>query len=161
MSSSTAKKVVVRRFDRENLIGFVNAFSYLQPNAIELLTPEGSLVLLPYDDVKSVCFVKDFEAEAEPRRIFMTRPKLEGLWVRMFFRDGEVLDGILPNNLLSWDIAGFTVTPPEPDANNQRVFVPRPALKSIQVLGVVGSPLRAKRKKAGPPADQPDRKSVV
>ena len=97
MSSSTAKKVVVRRFDRENLIGFVNAFSYLQPNAIELLTPEGSLVLLPYGDVKSVCFVKDFEAEAEPRRIFMTRPKLEGLWVRMFFRDGEVLDGILPN----------------------------------------------------------------
>ena len=145
----------MRRFDRENLIGFVNAFSYLQPSAIELLTPEGSLVLLPYEEVRSVCFVKDFEAEAESRRIFMTRPKLEGLWVRMFFRDGEVLDGILPNNLLAWEIAGFTVTPPEPDANNQRVFVPRSALKSIQVLGVVGSPLRPKRKKAGPAPDQP------
>lgn len=155
MASSTAKKVVVRRFDRENLTGFVNIFSYLQPNAIELLTPEGALVLLPYNDVKSVCFVKDFEAEAESRRVFMTRPKLEGLWVRMVFRDGEVLDGILPNNLLAWEIAGFTVTPPEPDANNQRVFVPRSALKSIQVLGVVGSPLRPKRKKAGPAPDQP------
>jgi len=146
---------VVRRFERESLIGFVNAFTYLQPSAIELLTPEGSLVLLPYEEVKSVCFVKDFEAEAESRRIFMTRPKLEGLWVRMFFRDGEVLDGILPNNLLAWEIAGFTVTPPEPDANNQRVFVPRSALKSMQVLGVVGSPLRPKRKKAGPAPDQP------
>lgn len=145
----------MRRFDRENLTGFVNIFSYLQPNAIELLTPEGALVLLPYNDVKSVCFVKDFEAEAESRRVFMTRPKLEGLWVRMVFRDGEVLDGILPNNLLAWEIAGFTVTPPEPDANNQRVFVPRSALKSIQVLGVVGSPLRPKRKKAGPAPDQP------
>jgi hypothetical protein len=155
VAGSTVKKVVVRRFDRENLIGFVNAFSYLQPSAIELLTPEGSLVLLPYEDVKSVCFVKDFEAEAESRRIFMTRPKLEGLWVRMFFRDGEVLDGILPNNLLAGEIAGFTVTPPEPDANNQRVFVPRSALKSIQVLGVVGSPLRTRRKKAGPAPDQP------
>ncbi len=143
--------MVVRRFGPgENLVGFVNAFSYLQPNNIELLTPEGSLLLLPYEDVKSVCFVKDFEAEAEPRRIFMTRPKLEGLWIRMFFRDGEVLDGILPNNLLAWEIGGFTVTPPEPDANNQRVFIPRPALKSIQVLGVVGSPLRTKRKKVGP-----------
>ena len=40
------------------------------------------------------------------------------------------------------------------DSNNQRVFVPRQALKSIQVLGVVGSPLRAKRRKT-PPADQP------
>jgi len=155
MASSTAKKVIVRRFDRENLTGFVNIFSYLQPNAIELLTPEGALVLLPYDEVRSVCFVKDFEAEAESRRVFMTRPKLEGLWVRMLFRDGEVLDGILPNNLLAWETAGFTVTPPEPDANNQRVFVPRSALKSIQVLGVVGSPLRAKRKKTGPAPDQP------
>jgi Family of unknown function (DUF6982) len=155
MANSTAKKVLVRRFDRENLTGFVNTFSYLQPAAIEVLKPDGTLVLVPYEEVKSVCFVKDFEAEAEPHRIFMTRPKLEGLWVRMSFRDGEVLDGILPNNLLSWDIAGFTVTPPEPDANNQRVFVPRGALKSIQVLGVVGSPLRAKRKKPGPPPDQP------
>jgi hypothetical protein len=154
VSSSTAKKVIVRRFDRENLTGFVNAFSYLQPTAIELLKPDGALVLLPYEEVKSVCFVKDFEAESETRKIFMTRPKLEGLWVRMQFRDGELLDGILPNNLLTWEIAGYTVTPPEPDANNQRVFVPRSALKSIQVLGVVGSPLTAKRKKAAAP-DQP------
>jgi hypothetical protein len=155
VSSSTAKKVIVRRFERENLTGFVNTFSYLQPSAIELLKPDGALVLLPYDEVKSVCFVKDFEAETETRKIFMTRPKLEGLWVRMLFRDGEVLDGILPNNLLVWEIAGYTVTPPEPDSNNQRVFVPRSALKSIQVLGVVGSPLTAKRKKTAAAPDQP------
>jgi len=146
--------VTIRRFERESLNGFVNQFSYLQPSNVELLTPAGSLVLLPYDEVKSVCFVKDFEAEPESRKVFLTRPKLEGLWVRMLFRDGEIMDGILPNNLLSWEIAGFTVTPPEPDSNNQRVFVPRSALKSIQVLGVVGSPLRAKRKKA-PLPDQP------
>lgn len=155
MASSTAKKVVVRRFDRENLTGFVNVFSYLQPNAVEILKPDGTLVLLPYDEVKSVCFVRDFETETETGKIFMTRPKLEGVWVRMLFRDGEVLDGILPNNLLAWDITGFTVTPPEPDSNNQRIFVPRSALQSIQVLGVVGSPLKAKRKKAGPAPEQP------
>jgi hypothetical protein len=155
VSSSTTKKVIVRRFDRENLTGFINPFSYLQPQAIELLKPDGSLVQVPYEEVKSVCFVQDFEAEAESRRIFLTRPKLDGLWVRMSFRDGEVLDGILPNNLLAWDIAGYMVTPPESDANNQRVFVPRQALRSIQVLGVVGSPLRVKRKKTPPAADQP------
>jgi len=154
VAGSTVKKVVVRRFERENLIGFVNPFSYLQPQTIELLTPSGSLVTLGYAEVKSVCFVKDFDAEEEARKIFLTRPKLAGLWVRMIFRDSEVLDGILPNDLLAWEAAGFTVTPPEPDANNQRVFVPREALRSIQVLGVVGSPLRVKRRKA-PPADQP------
>jgi hypothetical protein len=155
VASSTAKKVVVRRFDRENLTGFVNAFSYLQPRHIEILNPHGSLLTLPYEEVKSVCFVRDFESETDSGRIFMTRPKLEGLWIRMAFRDGEVMDGILPNNLLIWEAAGFTVTPPEPDANNQKVFVPRQALKSVQVLGVVGSPLRGKRKKTDPMADQP------
>jgi hypothetical protein len=94
-----------------------------------------------------VAFVKDFEGDPSGRPIFLTRPKLEGLWVRMVFQDGEVMDGILPNNLLNWDIAGFTVTPPEPDGNNQKIFVPRQALRGIQVLGVVGSPLRGKRKK--------------
>lgn len=142
------KKVVITRFERENLAGFVNPFSYLQALHIELLKPDGQLVLIPYEEVKSVCFVQDFEAAPEVRRVFLTRPKLEGLWVRMVFRDSEVLDGILPNDLLASGISGFTVTPPEPDGNNQRVFVPRQALKSIQVLGVVGSPLRGKKKKA-------------
>jgi hypothetical protein len=155
MAGSTAKKVVIRRFERESLSGFVNPFSYLQVSALELLKPDGALILVPYPEVKSVCFVRDFEAETDPGRIFMTRPKLEGLWVRMVFRDGEVMDGVLPNNLLTWDPSGFAVTPPEPDGNNQKVFVPRQALKSIQILGVVGSPLRGKKKKAAPAADQP------
>lgn len=154
MASSTTKKVIIRRFDRENLSGFINPLSYLQPQAIELLRADGSLVLVPYGEIRSVHFVKDFDGEVESSRIFRTRPKLEGLWVRMLFRDGDILDGILPNNLLSWDVAGFTVTPPEPDANSQRVFIPRQALKSIQVLGVVGSPLRGRRAKAGE-AEQP------
>ena len=153
MPASTAKKVIVRRFDRENLIGYINPFSYLQPQGLELLKPDGALAVVPYREVKSVSFVKDFETDAEPARVFLTRPKLEGLWARMIFRDGEVMDGILPNNLLSWEVAGFTVTPPESDSNNQRVFVPREALRSIQILGVVGSPLKARRKKAAP--DQP------
>jgi hypothetical protein len=72
----------------------------------------------------------------------------------MVFRDGEVMDGILPNNLLSWEITGFTVTPPEADGNNQKVFVPRQALRGMQVLGVVGSPLRRKRKKAAEGTEQ-------
>ena len=117
---------------------------------MELLKPDGHAADAALHEVKSVCFVRDFEGETDSGRIFMNRPKLEGLWVRMVFLDGEVMDGILPNNLLVWEPAGFTVTPPEPDANNQKVFVPSEALRSIQVLGVVGSPLRGKRKKADP-----------
>ena len=154
MASSTAKKVVVRRFERESVTGFVNPFSYLQPETVELLKTDGSLALLPYAEIKSIAFVKDFEGDSEPGRIFLNRPKLEGLWVRLLFRDGEVMDGILPNQLLTWDTLGYTVIPPEPDGNAQKIFVPRQALRNAQVLGVVGSPLRAKKKK-GPVEGQP------
>ena len=92
--------MLIRRFDREPLTGFVNAQSYLQPGGVELLTPSGTLSVVPYSDIKVVCFVKDFDS-AEPdqeRKVFNTRPKTDGLWVRMQLRDGEVLDGIeIPN----------------------------------------------------------------
>ena len=151
MASSTAKKVIVRRFERDRVTGYVNPFSYLQQETVEVLKTDGTLALIPYREVKSVAFVKDFDGETEAGRRFLNRPKLEGLWVRMLFTDGEVTDGILPNNLLSWDTVGYTVTPPEPDGNCQKVFVPWMALRSMQILGVVGSPLRSK--KTRPPAD--------
>src|SRR5271169_4144446 len=108
---------------------------------------DGTVAVVPYHEIKTVCFVKDFEpTEAPPDRlVFLTRPKMDGLWVRMHFRDGEVMDGILSNNLLQWEAYGFTVVPPEPNSNNQRIFLPRQALLEMQVLGVVGSPLTRRR----------------
>ena len=144
----------MRRFDRETLAGFINPYSYLQPQAIELLTPAGSLLTLSYSEVKSVCFVKDFDAEVEPRKVLSESPEAGRALGSYGFSRFRSPGRDSPERLLVWETAGFTVTPPEPDANNQRVFVPREALKSIQVLGVVGSPLAKKRKKAAG-AEQP------
>lgn len=148
MAGSTTKKVLVSRFDRETLSGFVNPRAYLLAEGLELMSPSGSLAIVPYDEVKLVCFVRDFQ-QGEPRkelRLFTTRPKLEGLWLRMYFRDGDTMDGILSNNLLQLDSYGFSVVPPDPGFQNQRIFVPKAALSRIEVLGVVGSPLRTPRK---------------
>jgi hypothetical protein len=152
LAGSTTKKVLVRRFDREPLTGFVNPQSYLLPAGLELLKTEGIVSIIPYREIKTVCFVKDFEGvEVEPEsRVFHTRPKMDGLWVRMRFRDGEVMDGILSNNLLQLDPYGFTFIPPEPYSNNQRIFSPKEALSEFHVLGVVGSPLTRRRRKEIP-----------
>ena len=152
MAVSTTKKVRISRFDREPLIGFVNPQTYLRPGGVDLLTPDGNFSLVPYEEVKAVQFVKDFEPH-EPgseRKVFSTRPKMDGLWVRVKFRDGEVMDGILANNLLLVEAQGFTVVPPDPYSNNQRLFLPRVALAEVQVLGVVGSPLRRRKAKEVP-----------
>jgi hypothetical protein len=105
--------------------------------------------------VKTVCFVKDFEGNENvlDRRTFVSRPKSAGLWVRMRFRDGESLEGVIPNNLLQIESQGFTFSPPDLNINPQKVFVPRAALVEIEVLGVIGSSLRPKKGKA-PDKDQ-------
>jgi len=149
---STNKKVLVTRFDREPLTGFVNPQSYLLADGLELLSQEGAVSIVPFQDIKLVCFVRDFE-QGEPGkelRLFNTRPKMEGLWLRMRFRDGDVMDGMLANNLLQIEQYGFSVVPPDPGFQNQRVFVPRTALSGIQVLGVVGSALRMRKTKPTP-----------
>jgi Family of unknown function (DUF6982) len=152
LAGSTTKKVRISRFEREALLGYVNPQTYLRPGGVELLTPDGNFAVVPYEEVKAVQFVRDFEpAEGVPeRKVFNTRPKMDGLWVRVKFRDGEVMDGILANNLLALEPPGFTVVPPDPYSNNQRIFLPRAALAELQVLGVVGSPLRTRKGKAAP-----------
>jgi hypothetical protein len=150
VAASTNKKVLVRRYDRETLAGHVNPALYLQPEGVELVSTQGNTVLVPYPDVKSVAFVRDFEADAPERQVFQTRPKMPGLWVSLQFRDGDRMEGIVPNNLLLLENIGLTVTPPDPFGNQQRIFVPRTSLTSVEVLGVVGSPL--KKRKAKPVA---------
>lgn len=156
LSSSTNKKASIQRFDRENLYGYLNLLSFLQPKGVELLNLAGTLLLVPYEEIKAVCFVKEFEAPSpNERRLFTTRPKSSGLWVRMRFRDEEQMDGLLANNLVLTEPYGFSVTPPDPSSNTQRLFVPRSALAEMQVVAVVGSPvMQASRKAKTPPKEQ-------
>ena len=58
------------------------------------------MATVPYQDIKSIAFVRDFDQPGSERSVFQTRPKMEGLWVRLRFRDGDVLEGVMPNNLL-------------------------------------------------------------
>jgi hypothetical protein len=151
LAGSTTKKAVIRRYQKEPLAGYVNPASYLQPAGVELLSAQGNVSIVPYEEIKTISFVRDFEGGGETgRSVFNTRPKMEGLWVSLQFRDGEVIEGIMPNNLLQLEPYGFTVIPPDPYSNNQRVFIPRAAVQSVEVLGVVGSPLKKRKAKPVP-----------
>ena len=151
MAASTTKKALVRRFHRETLAGYLNPVSFLQSEGIELLSADGQVAILPYDQVKAVSFVREFESTEPERQAFQTRPKMAGIWVRLRFRDGESMEGMLPNNLLQMESHGFSVVPPDSYGNRQKVFVPREALLGVEVLGVVGSPLKKRAAKPESP----------
>jgi len=148
VAASTTKKAIIRRFDKEPLAGYLNPISYQENGGVELLSAQGNVSKVPYEDIKSISFVREFDTRAEERRVFNTRPKMEGLWVSLQYRDGEVMEGVIPNNLLQVEPLGFTVIPPDPYSNQQRIFIPRVSLVSVEVLGVVGSPLKKRKTKA-------------
>lgn len=146
------KQVRIQRFDREPLAGHIDPRTYLRANGIEILSPSGAHSVVPYEEIKVLYFVGDFrggETRVE-RRTFSSRPKLAGLWVRLHFRDGDLLEGVLPNDFLALDTHGFTITPPDWSIHHRKVFVPRAALTRAEVLGVVGSAASRPRRKPLP-----------
>jgi hypothetical protein len=141
--ASTHKKVVVLLLDRSSVKGYLNAAALGLAQTIDLLTTEGEHSSISLGDIKAVYFVREFDGPFElERKTFMSRPKLDGLWVRLRFRDDDAMEGIVSNNLLDLLDTGVQLTPPDLHGNIFRMFIPRSALSEVKVLGVVGAARR-------------------
>ncbi len=137
--ASTHKKVIVVLADKKPVRGYLNPARLGQADPIDLLTPDGEHVEIPLGRVRSVYFVREFSDDFEPeRKAFLSRPKLDGLWVRLRYNDGDTLEGVVPNDLLALLDNGVQITSPDLNSSTDRIFVPRGALSEVTVLGVVG-----------------------
>jgi hypothetical protein len=153
--ASTHKKVIIVLADKKPLRGYLNPVRLGQNDPIDLLTPDGEHIEVPLGKVRSVFFVREFSDDFEPeRKAFLSRPKLDGLWVRLRYTDGETLEGVVPNDLLSLLDNGVQITHPDLNSTTDRIFVPRAALAEVTVLGVVGI-ARRKPAAAAAAASQP------
>ena len=147
--TSTHKKVVVRFLNRSVLRGYLNPTKIGEEETVELLTREGEQRNFTLKEVRSIYFVREFADDYEPeRKAFLSRPKMDGLWVRLKFRDEDTIEGVVPNDLLSLLDRGVQITPPDLHGTTLRIFIPRTALTEMMVLGVVGI---ARRKPAALP----------
>jgi hypothetical protein len=144
--ASTLKKVVVLLLDRETLKGYLDTKTLGHSDAVDVLTPDGEHHSVPVKDIKSVYFVRAFSDSFEPeRKTFLSRPKIDGLWVRLRFRDEDLMEGIVANDLIELLDGGVRLTPPDLHGNVLHMFVPRTALAEVKVLGVVGAARRTPR----------------
>jgi hypothetical protein len=145
---STHKKVIVRKRGRDSVSGYVAPANFIAEGKLELLNPSGKVVTIDLAEIKSVDFVRDFsELSSNARKTFTSRPRTEGLWVRLKFVDNDVLEGMMANDLVQISAEGYLITPPDTRGNIQRVFVPKSALEEMTVLAVIGRP-EARRKPA-------------
>ncbi|HXY15109.1 MAG TPA: hypothetical protein VEI26_11475 [Terriglobales bacterium] len=143
---STHKKVVVRKMDRDSVNGYVAPANFVREGKLELLNTAGNVVAIDLRDIKVVYFVREFgETESLSRKTFTTRPRTEGLWVRLRFKDNEIIEGLMSNDLSSNLAEGFLINPPDLRSNTQRMFVPRSALETFTVLAVIGASRRQRR----------------
>ena len=127
--------------------------NFVREGKLELLNTSGNVVAIDLKDIKAVYFVREFgDSESLSRKTFTSRPRTEGLWVRLKFKDNEVLEGMMPNDLSLTTAEGFLINPPDLRSNTQRIFVPRSALESLTVLAVIGATRRRRKGGDGHPA---------
>lgn len=146
---TTHKKAVISSFEGKPEQVYLNSQMLGREESVEFLTRDGEHKTAELRDVKAVYFVKEFTDSFEPdRKTFLSRPKLDGLWVRLRFRDGDEIEGLVSNDLLELLDKGIRLTPPDLHGNTLWVFIPQTALAEMKVLGVVGVARRTPRDKA-------------
>ena len=136
---STHKKVVVRKLNRDTLNGFLSPAEFIVNGKVEVLNTSGNVVSIDLKDIKGIYFVREFGEPDSLRKTFTTRPRTEGLWVRLRFRDNEIMEGMMPNDLTLMAPEGYFINPPDTRSNTQRIFIPRSALAQLTVLAVIGA----------------------
>ena len=129
------------------------------------MDPSGRINSIDINDIKHIAYVKDFnladsiDPERIGRRSFLGRPRGEGLWVRLTFRDADTLEGLTDTGLPLLDgllqDAGLFLALPEARSNTQRLFVPRSAITGLEILGAVTTTVRKPTPRLKP-EPQPD-----
>jgi len=124
----------------------VSPAQFVNEGKLEVLNTSGTVISIDLREIKGVYFVREFgEAESLTRKTFTSRPRPEGLWVRLRFKDSAFLEALMPADLLQNMPEGYLVNPPDQRSNTQRIFVPRTALESLTVLAVIGATRRQRR----------------
>jgi len=152
--ASSRKKVLIRRFSGVVTPGYLPQSGLIRHGQVDVLDLDGRVVAVPLSDVKRISYVRDFNLsdKENPERItrksFLARPRAEGMWVRMTFRDGDVMEGLASTDMSLLDSmqedAGLQIAPPDTRSNTQRIFIPRSALTEFEVVAVITTQTKKK-----------------
>jgi hypothetical protein len=156
--ASGQKKVVIRRFAGALAWGYLPQNGFVLQDSVQVMGVDGRVSPIPFSEIKTIAYVHDFnlddlvDPERVGRRSFPARPRGEGLWLKVTFQDADSIEGLAEVSLSLVDTLirdrGLFLTPPDGRSNTQRLFVPRVALRSMEVLGYITSPTKRAASKA-------------
>lgn len=164
--ASARKPVIVRKFSRDWCAGYATSEFGQNAPELEILDLSGKVMRMGWEQVKWVCYVRDLSGtgdagnQGNPERLlhkrFSVRPRTAGLWLRIMLADGDELEGIAANDRSLIDGAGLMLTPPDTRSNTQRIYVPRTAIESMEVVGLIGAAVRKRVAAPIRPVEQPE-----
>ncbi len=155
--ATSRKKVLVRTLANKVQPGYL-PLSVLRekadPTSLPLLDLDGRIHPLPWETIRWIAFVRDFnlgdstDPEQLSRRAFLARPRTEGLWLRLTLAGGDPFEGLAPTDLSFVDNlladGGLYLIPPDIRSNTQRLFLPRHTFTDLQLLAVITTPSKSK-----------------
>jgi hypothetical protein len=150
-ANSTRSEKVVIQFGTRKIKGYLESPAWINiedllsnapsssPEAFRVHRLESDIVEeISTRDVKAIFYVNSFEGDSGHKELnFHSRaPIIHGIWMRVQFLDGEVMEGIVYNSIRYLVDPGFFLLPTDPDSNNKLVYVVKSWLADHRVLGM-------------------------
>ena len=100
--------------------------------------PSQEVVEIARDQVQAMFFIHSFTGDAAHHklRFHAYTPATNGIWMRVTFGHGEVMEGFVMNSLRYLVDDGFFLQPTDPDGNNKLVYIMKSSLIDHQILGL-------------------------
>lgn len=140
--------MVVIQFGDRSLKGYTDRASWSETafDTEDLLSPPVLLLgaeraeRIALRDAKAAFFVHSFEGLGHDALRFHDHlAHADRIWVRVIFKDDEVVEGMIENSKDFLVRTTFLLVPNDPEGNNSLVFVHKQQLKAFHVLGVRSS----------------------
>jgi hypothetical protein len=130
-------KIVVHHSDGSVSKGFTNDF--MPKKDLFHLAPTDAPadfkpVAIKIQGLKAIFFVKEFNGNKQYRdkQEFDSNKPTMGKKIKVVFRDGEILIGTTQG--YETGRPGFFVTPADPQSNNERCFIVKPATRAVSFI---------------------------
>ncbi len=162
--SASRKKAIFRKSSRDWVAGYLPSSGFVREGQVEMLDLDGKVISLAAEDLKWICYVRDFNSgelnnpERLVRKTFAGRPRGDGLFVRARLTDGDVIEGLAANDASLVGSEGVFLTPPDLRSNTQRLWIPKSSIEELEVVAVIGA---AKRKPAAPEKPKDERQEEL
>jgi len=134
MFNATARecRVVAHFADGRVLKGTIRDFSPDKPLCHLVPEEPGEAALkIQLGTLKALFFVKDYSGDSQRRdRVDFDDAPAQGRRLIVHFKDGEAVAGT--TSAFAPDKPGFFISPTDPAANNERIFILRSAVKRVE-----------------------------